>query len=59
MGLAGRRDPAGKAEELIHRPTESEHPGAEINPLFQSSKVYENSLKTEEQVCRIKEKSRN
>jgi hypothetical protein len=28
---------------LTARPAESEHPGAEINTMFHSNKVYENS----------------
>jgi hypothetical protein len=33
---------------ITARPAESKRPGAEINPLFQSSKIYENSLKEKE-----------
>ncbi|PLT29560.1 hypothetical protein CUU66_12640 [Peribacillus deserti] len=36
--------PQAKPRRLTARPAESEHPGAEINLLFNSSKVCENSL---------------
>ncbi|OIK12522.1 hypothetical protein BIV59_08470 [Bacillus sp. MUM 13] len=52
IGAEGAETPAGLAEQVRPRrrsrggsppPAESEHPGAEITPLFHSNKVYENS----------------